>query len=87
MLGSVHDANDALLGALLRGWRGLPGPMAVGSGCIWSRPTPAWTWSPGGRCAGFRSTRTPAGPGGDGLEEPLAEPALVELARRSRAGV
>ena len=35
MLGSVHDAEDALQDALLRAWRGLPGFEGRGSVRSW----------------------------------------------------
>ena len=44
MMGSVHDAEDALQDALLRAWRGLPrfqGRSSLRSCCTRSRPTRA----------------------------------------------
>src|SRR2546430_9944937 len=35
MLGSLHDAEDALQDALLRAWRGLPRFDGRGSPCCW----------------------------------------------------
>jgi hypothetical protein len=51
MLGSVHDAEDALQDALLGAWRGLPRFEGRSRPCCESRPP----WLPGGRRVGDRS--------------------------------
>ncbi len=82
MLGSVHDADDALQDTLLRAWRGLPGfdgrrslrpwlfkiATNVCLDAIASRPR---RWLP----TGYGS---PADSGGDAPHEPLPEPVWVE---------
>ena len=81
MLGSLHDAEDALQDALLRAWRGLAGFEGRSSFRAWlyriatnvclkaiaRRPRRALPTGLG----------PPAGPG-DGLGEPLAEPVWLE---------
>jgi RNA polymerase sigma-70 factor, ECF subfamily len=81
MLGSVHDAEDALQDALLRAWRGLPGFAGRGS-------VRSWLYSIATNAAidiaRHRSRREypvdfgpAAGPGAD-LDEPLTELSWLE---------
>jgi RNA polymerase sigma-70 factor (ECF subfamily) len=81
MLGSVHDADDALQDALLRAWRGLPGFEGRGS-------VRSWLYSIATNAAvditRHRSRRElpvsfgpAAGPGGR-LAEPVADPVWLE---------
>jgi RNA polymerase sigma-70 factor (ECF subfamily) len=82
MLGSVHDADDALQETLLRAWRGLRGfdgrrPVRpwlykiATNACLDAIASRPRRWLP----VGYGS---PAGPGGDEPREPLAEAVWVE---------
>jgi RNA polymerase sigma-70 factor (ECF subfamily) len=81
MLGSVHDADDALQDALLRAWRGLPRFERRASLRSWLYRIATNT------CLDLISRRrrrllptdrTPAAATGDELAEPRAEPAWIE---------
>jgi len=82
MLGSVHDADDALQDTLLRAWRGLPGfdgrrPLRpwlykiATNVCLDAIASQPRRWLP-------LDYGSPVGPGGDEPQEPLAEPVWVE---------
>jgi RNA polymerase sigma-70 factor, ECF subfamily len=81
MLGSVHDAEDALQDAMLRAWRGLPGFAGRGS-------VRSWLYSIATNAAidiaRHRSRREfpvdfgPAGGHGADLDDPLTEVAWLE---------
>ena len=82
MLGSVHDADDALQDTLLRAWRGLPGfdgrrPLRpwlykiATNVCLDAIASQPRRWLP-------LDYGSPVGPGGDQPQEPLAEPVWVE---------
>src|SRR6266699_4825516 len=82
MLGSVHDADDALQDTLLRAWRGL-------CGFDIRRPLRPWLYKIAtNACLDAIASRPrrwlptdygpPAGPGGDAPAQPLAEPVWVE---------
>jgi RNA polymerase sigma-70 factor (ECF subfamily) len=81
MLGSVHDAEDALQDALLRAWRGISGFEGRGS-------VRSWLYSIATRTAlditGHRSRRElpvhfgPAARAGADLDAPLADPVWLE---------
>jgi RNA polymerase sigma-70 factor (ECF subfamily) len=82
MLGSVHDADDALQDTLLRAWRGLPGfdgrrPLRpwlykiATNACLDTIASRPRRWLPTGH-------GPPADPGGHGPLQPLAEAVWVE---------
>src|SRR5262249_25499073 len=82
MLGSVHDADDALQDTLLRAWRGLPRfdgrrPLRpwlykiATNACLDAIASPPRRWLP-------TDYGAPTGRGGDAPAQPLAEPVWVE---------
>ncbi len=91
LLGSVHDADDALQDALLRAWRGLPGFDG-------RRPLRPWLYKIATNVCLDEIARRPRrwlpadyGPpaelGGDEPQQPVAEPVWVEPYPDERLGI
>jgi RNA polymerase sigma-70 factor, ECF subfamily len=81
MLGSLHDAEDALQDALLRAWRGLPGFQGRSSVRSWLYSIATNTALDASRHRSRRELPVTFGPParrGGGLDPPLADPVWLE---------